>query len=260
MTSPLADELNAIASWGEPRKPRVLTVDIETSPNLCYTWGLWNQNVSLTQLLEPSRVLSFAAKWLGERKVHYWSEHHNGRGDMIRASWELYNEADMVVTYNGVSFDNAHLRREWLLAGLGPARPWQDVDLMLAIKKNFRFQSNKLAHVTEQVGLPAKIETGGQSLWNAVMDGDPGAWAKFRRYNINDVLITESLFLFLRDWLNLPHAGLWTGDMAACHQCGSRDLRFAGLQRYKVMAYASAVCGGCGAVNRILRNGQTRKV
>lgn len=257
--SSLTDDLLAAVAHREPSAPRVLTVDIETSPNLCYTWGIWNQNVSLAQLIEPSRVLSFAAKWLGDRTVQYFSEHHHGREAMVRASWDLYNEADIVVTYNGVSFDNAHLRREWLLAGLTPPAPWVDVDLMVAIKRNFRFQSNKLAHVTEQVGLPSKIETGGQSLWNAVMSGDSAAWAKFKRYNRNDVLITESLFLLLRHWLRLPHDGLWSGDLSSCYLCGGFDLRFSGLIRYKVTAYPSVTCGDCGAVNKILRNGQTRQ-
>ena len=136
---------------------------------------MWNQNISLSQLIEPSRVLSVAAKWLHEKKVMFFSEHHDGHDVMVQKVWELYDEADMVVTYNGVRFDNPHLMREFLLAGLGKPSPWQDVDLLNVAKSQFKFASNKLAFVTEAVGLPTKLETGGQQLWNRVLDGDEKA-------------------------------------------------------------------------------------
>ncbi|MHB1098918.1 MAG: ribonuclease H-like domain-containing protein [Burkholderiales bacterium] len=254
----LLDDLTALVAIEEPTAPRILVVDIETSPNLCYTWGLWKQNVSLSQLIEPSRMLCFAAKWVGEKRIQYFSEHHDGVEVMVQAAWDLYDEADIIVTFNGVQFDNTHLRREWLLAGFGPPSPWVDCDLLLEVKRRFKFQSNKLAHVVEQMGLPPKIETGGQSLWNAVMAGDPKAWEKFKKYNRNDVAITEAVYLFLRPWLKEPHAGLWTGDMACCCHCGSTDMHFSGLVRYKSLAYPSVTCASCATVNKLMRNGQTR--
>ena len=45
---------------------KVLILDIEISPSLAAVWGLWKQNVSLTNLLGESEVLCWAAKWEGE--------------------------------------------------------------------------------------------------------------------------------------------------------------------------------------------------
>ncbi|MDA8440548.1 MAG: hypothetical protein M0Z51_17040, partial [Propionibacterium sp.] len=57
------------------RKPRVLTFDIETRPINAYVWGLWDQNVGLTQIVDPGGVMCFAAKWYGEKGVLFYSDH-----------------------------------------------------------------------------------------------------------------------------------------------------------------------------------------
>ncbi len=53
---------------------KILTIDIETSPNLAHVWGLWNQNVGLPQLLEPTQMISFAAKWYETKSVQFYSD------------------------------------------------------------------------------------------------------------------------------------------------------------------------------------------
>jgi DNA polymerase elongation subunit (family B) len=240
-----------------PRPPRVLTLDIETSPNIVYAWGLWGQNIAASQVIEPSRVLCFAAKWLDAKRVEFYSEHHHDRAEMVAQAWRLLDEADVVVGYNHVRFDIPHLQREFILAGLRPPSPWHDVDLLTVNRNRFKFTSNKLGYVTEALGLPTKMETGGQALWSAVMAGDARAWEKFKRYNVTDVKVTETLFTLLSPWIKHPHRGQWSGDLSTCYACGGRDLTFAGVMFTKTTAYPKAMCS-CGALNRVLRNGQTR--
>ena len=48
-------------------KAKVLIFDIETSPNLSYTWGKWQQDVIKFQ--SEWEMLSFSYKWLGDRKI-----------------------------------------------------------------------------------------------------------------------------------------------------------------------------------------------
>jgi hypothetical protein len=107
------------------------------------------------------------------------------------------------------------------------------------------------------VGLPTKLDTGVQSLWNDVLKGDPKAWAKFKRYNVQDVRITEQLYDFLRPWIKHPHMGQWLGTPYSCHACGGADLTFVGWLHTNITTYPKAVCA-CGALNRILSNGKTR--
>lgn len=46
--------------------PRVLLFDIETAPIIAHVWSLWENNVSLNQIVSDWHVLSWSAKWLGD--------------------------------------------------------------------------------------------------------------------------------------------------------------------------------------------------
>ena len=249
----LADDLADL----EPRDPRVLTIDIETSPNVVYAWGLYDQNIATSQIVDPSRVLCFAAKWQNE-PVQFFSEFHDGREAMVAAAWALLNEADIVVGYNHVRFDIPHLHREFVLAGYGPPSPYQDIDLLRVNRQRFKFASNKLGYVTERLGLDTKMETGGQSLWNRVLANDPDAWETFRDYNRTDVVITEALFVRLLAWIRVPHLGLWSGELSNCYACDGSNLVPAGTVYAKTTAWPKLCCDDCGAWNKVLKNGQTR--
>jgi DNA polymerase III epsilon subunit-like protein len=241
------------------KTPKILTWDIETSPAIVYSWGLFGQDHSVSQIIEPSRVLCFAAKWLDKKSTEFYSEYHTTREDMIEQAWRLLDEADMLVSYNGIGFDMKHMNREFLLAGLGPVSPFVDIDLLRINRANFKFLSNKLGYVTQAVGLPTKLETGGMELWKRVLDNDPAAWAKFKQYNIRDVVVTEKLYLLLAQggWVKGVHAGLFSGNMSTCHSCGSADLTPVGVIYSRSSAWPKAVCV-CGTFNKVLGNGQTR--
>jgi len=241
------------------KAPKVLTWDIETSPAIVYSWGLFGQDHSVSQIIEPSRVLCFAAKWLDKKSTEFYSGFHTSREDMIAQAWRLLDEADIVVSYNGIGFDTKHMNREFLLAGLGPVSPFVDIDLLRINRANFKFLSNKLGYVTEAVGLPTKLETGGMELWKQVLANDPAAWAKFKQYNIRDVVVTEKLYLLLAQggWIKGVHAGLFNGNMTTCHSCGSSDLTPVGVIYARSSAWPKALCV-CGVFNKVLGNGQTR--
>ena len=241
------------------KKPKVLTWDIETSPAIVYSWGLFGQDHSTSQIIEPSRVLCFAAKWLDRKACEFYSEFHDGHQDMIAQAWRLLDEADIVISQNGIGFDTKHMNREFLLAGFGPPSPFVDIDLLRVNRANFKFLSNKLGYVTEAVGLPTKLETGGMDLWKRVLANEPSAWAKFKKYNVRDVQVTEKLYLLLAQggWIKGVHAGLFSHDMTVCHSCGSPDLTPVGVMYTRTAAYPKALCV-CGVFNKVLNNGQTR--
>ena len=242
------------------REPRILTIDIEVSPAIVMSWGVHEQRISTDAVLEPSRMLCFAAKWLGDDEVLFFDE-RAGTNAMVDQAWLLLDEADVVVGYNHVSFDVKHLNREFVQAGLQPPSSWIDVDLLRVARKRFRFMSNKLGFVTDQLGLESKADSGGISTWQRVMENDQDAWARMEFYNRQDVEVTEQLFLFLFNWIDgLPHHGLFTGDMSSCPRCGESRLTPDGVDRSKVTAYIRFYCNGCGAYSRLLSNGQTRLV
>ena len=65
-----------------------------------HTWGLWQQNVSIQQILESTEVMCFGARWHGTRKVIFKSVHDDGKEGMLRVLHDLMNEADVLVGWN----------------------------------------------------------------------------------------------------------------------------------------------------------------
>lgn len=227
---------------------KILTLDIETSPNVGYHWGLWNQNIGINQIVEPGRVICWGAKWYGAKAVEFRSDHHDGHDTMVHRMWELLNEADITVGFNHKKFDLRHLHREFLLQGLTPPSPNKDVDLLLEVRKAFMFPSNKLDYVSQQVGIGQKVQHEGFSLWTSCLAGDEAAWKRMRKYCVGDVQLTEKLYDHLRPWIkNHPHMGVNASDEdITCNRCGSDDLRRDGTWQAQQILYARYQCNGCG--------------
>lgn len=229
---------------------RTLILDIETRPNLAYVWKLWKENIPTARLIEQGQVISFAAKWLGEKKVIFASDFHDGHEAMIRKAYELFEEADVIVHYNGTSFDVPHLNTEFALLGLPAPTSHRDVDLYRTVANRFRFPSNKLDYVAQQFGLGGKVKHSGFDLWVGAIANDPKAWAQMRRYNIGDTKLTEELYLVLLSWFkNHPLPGLYGGDSEAC-RCGSTDRMKRGFAYTPARRYQRWQCNVCGTYSR----------
>ncbi|MGZ4659708.1 MAG: ribonuclease H-like domain-containing protein [Arthrobacter sp.] len=227
---------------------RVLFFDVENAPNDVYTWGLWKQNVSIAQIVEPGRVFGFGAKWLGEKEVVFRSDHADGHEGMVKAAWDLFTEADIIVTYNGIGFDIPHMQREFLLAGLLPPKPYKQIDLLRVVRKQFRFASNKMDFISQQLGLGRKTSHQGFDLWVKCMKGDERAWALMARYCKQDVKLTEKLYHHLLPWLTtVPHIGQMDGQSHSCWACGGTRLKRDGTAYAFVTSYRLYQCLGCGA-------------
>ncbi len=225
---------------------KVLLLDIETRPNLGYVWSLWQQNVGINQLKEVGEVICYGAKWLGNKKVHFQSAHHDGKEAMLRGIHELIDEADFVVGWNSKSFDMKHLKREWLLMGLNPPSPWKDIDLMLTVRKEFKFASNKLDFVSQQLEVGAKVQHEGFQLWIDCMAGDEAAWRKMKRYQIQDVNLLEPLYYKLLPWIsNHPNVNLYDGT-DGCPQCTSSNFQRRGTSKTQTGSYPRYQCQDCG--------------
>jgi len=240
--------VKGLSSINQQSKPRICIIDIETSPGIAQVWGLFKQNISISQLQEATRVISFAAKWHGEKGVEFFSEFHDGKDQMIRAAHRILSEADVVVHYNGSSFDIKHLNREFWMMNMNPPSPFVQVDLLKAVKKNFRFMSNKLQHVCDQIGIGSKVDTGGHELWAKCMLQDRNAWSKMREYNIHDVALTEKLYDSILPWIdNHPHVGLIAKSTSdSCNRCGSTKLQYRGFAYTRISQYRRFQCTECG--------------
>jgi hypothetical protein len=223
---------------------RILTLDIETTPNLADVWGLWKQNVSLNQLRESGYVMCFAAKWLGDRRTMFVKG-----SDVALSAHHLMSEADAIITYNGIGFDLPYLNSMILDAGLTPPIPYKSIDLLPVVRKEFKYPSYKLQYVANRLRLGGKLEHEGHELWIKCRNGDEKAWAKMEKYNRQDVKLTEKLYLKILPWIkNHPNMGLFhpSNTMPVCTNCGGVNVVKNGTRMTQTGIYQRYYCNGCG--------------
>lgn len=230
---------------------RILGYDIESKPNLNYTWGLHNQFIAINQIKEPQGMICWSTKEFGKKGVEYGDvTEKGGHSAMVKRLYKLLSEADAVCTYNGNSFDNKMLNAELVLLGLAPLPPVKQIDLYRVVKKHFRFPSYKLDYVSRALGIGEKVQHEGFGLWRGCMDGDPKAWKRMRRYNEGDVLLLERLYNRLLPWINNHPSRSLETESHVCPNCGSDKLQHRGYQTTKVARYKRLQCQKCGAWSR----------
>ena len=179
---------------------KILLLDIETTPLQVYTWGLWDQNIGINQIIKSTEMMCFGAKWLGQKSVTFKSVHHDGKAEMLEELHKLMDEADVLVGWNSASFDHKHINREFLENKMTPPSPVKDLDLMTVVKANFQFPSNKLDYVAQKLGVGSKVKHSGFELWIKCMAGDDKAWREMKKYQIQDVQLLDSLYDILLPW------------------------------------------------------------
>jgi DNA polymerase elongation subunit (family B) len=235
---------------------RILLLDIETSPNTASVWGLWQQNVSLNQLLESSYTMCYSAKWLGEKQVYFDSVHKSTPQSMLDGIHGLLEDADAVVHYNGTKFDMPTLHKEFLIHKMPPPPPAKQIDLLRVVKSQFRFPSNKLDYVAQRLGLGKKNDHEGHTLWLKCMNGDKKAWKTMENYNIQDVLLLEKLYKKLLPWIKTPvNQGLMKDRNGfVCPTCAKPSLISKGFRYTTTGAYQRYQCKACGAYSADTRS------
>jgi len=230
---------------------KILLLDIETAPNLAYVWGMWQQNISMDKIVANGHVLCWAAKWYGEKGMHFRSVRSGAKG-MLKQIHSMLDEADAVVHYNGSSFDIPTLNKEFLTHDMTPPAPYKQIDLLSVVRDRFRFPINKLDYVVQQLGLGQKVRHPGFQMWVDCMAGDEAAWAKMAKYNQGDVVILERLYDKLKPWVrNHPNVGVYDpSDLEKCPHCGSKHLQRRGVAVTRDNSYQRYQCTDCGAWSR----------
>lgn len=234
--------------------PRILVLDIESSPVEAYVWGLWDQNVGIDFVKTDWTILSYAAKWLGDKQVMYADT--GGRGaDKVRDDapllgdlWNLLHEADLVIAQNGKKFDMRKINARLIVHGMTPPSPYKVVDTLLGARKYFAFTSQKLAWTSKYLTDTPKAEHKkfpGFELWVECLADNPLAWAEMKKYNKQDVVATEQVYLRLRPWLGThPNISAGAGQCPAC-----RTGKTEAIGRHTMpsgIAYTRLWCGDCG--------------
>jgi len=244
---------------GGKRKAKILTFDVETSPNIGAFWSPWKTNINSSQIIRPWHLLTWSAKWLGGKEILHGRLSgelaYDGNDYPIALSLRnLIDEADIVIAHNGKKFDIKRLNTRLLVNNIPQPSPYRVIDTLQAVKKQFAFTYNNLDYLVKALGLSdGKIETD-MSLWLDAMHGDDEALEEMDTYCQNDVLILEELYLHIRGWIpGHPNIGIYTDDnKPVCHVCGSKNIvKSDGFHVTQVGRYETYRCKDCGAYSKV---------
>lgn len=239
----------------ENKKPRILTFDIETSVQLTYSWGAsWKTRISAQQVITPKYFLGFSYKWLDEEETHQVFIHQGKKANLkkhndtavIKKLWELLNEADAVITYNGDSFDIKYFNTMCVKHNLPPTTPFKSIDLIKTARGRFRFETNKLDDVNKFLGFDGKHSMCYQD-WIDCYNNDLVALQKMADYCDRDVEALEQAYLKLLPWIKgHPNMSILKGE-TCCTKCGGTNLRKGGWTvRYaNGKQYRRVLCQEC---------------
>lgn len=232
----------------KPKMPRILFFDIETSPNLAYVWGKWEQDV--ISFKKEWELISFAYKWQGDSEVKCYTRADmpgNSEKKLVEKLWKLLNEADVVIAHNGDEFDNKKARAKFVQFGLKPPKPYKTIDTKKMAKSNFMFNSNSLNDLGETLKLGKKKDTGGFDLWLGCMAGNQDSWDKMASYNKQDVRLLEKVYDKLKIWdekhIDLAQAA---GFKDRCPICASMHIIGRGWAYARASKRARLCCKDCG--------------
>lgn len=228
---------------------KILLIDIETSPNLAYVWGKYKQNV--IQYEQEWHILSFAVKWLGDKKTYVYGlddfKKHTGNDEMlVRKIWEYLDEAEIVVGHNCDRFDLKKINSRFLLYHIEPPEPYKTIDTLKVARKYFNFNSNKLGDLGKTLRVGSKQDSGGFETWLGCMNNDKESWKKLKKYNKQDVVLLETIYMKMRKWItNHPRVGMVAG--LACPVCGGVKLQRRGYAKTATSKKQRYQCSSCGA-------------
>jgi hypothetical protein len=232
-------------------KAKILLYDIETSPNLGYTWEKYEQNV--ITFTKEWEILTFAYKWAGQKAVKVVTrKDFKDKTDksITKALHSVLSQANVVVAHNGNSFDNKKSRAKFIEHGLGPTPPFAQIDTKLVARRHFKFNSNSLDDLGKLLKVGRKVKHSGFELWERCMAGSPSAFKEMAKYNKQDVLLLERVYNKLLPWIaGGPNMGTLLHRPEACPKCGG-TLQSRGVFHTTTAVFPRYRCNDCGGWSR----------
>lgn len=217
------------------KTPRILVMDIESSPMITATFSLWPDSIDHNAILQDWYVICAAWKYLDKPTVYSTSllddsnqfEKDPANDVVVLAKIrEVMQEADVIIGHNFKKFDYRKINARLIEHGMEPLPSGiQILDTLSEIKKVASFSSNRLDHLGKVLVGDGKIPTE-KGLWLKVLKGDKQAVKDMTEYCKGDVKLLEDVYLRIRPYLkNSPHLGVLHGESKySCPKCGCGEM------------------------------------
>lgn len=233
------------------RSIKRLFFDIETSPNIVYTWNIgYDLKIDYQNIITERAVICICYKWEHEKEVHslYWDKGNDKQ--MIRKFFDIITEADEIIGHNSDKFDMKWFKARALYHGIFYMPEFKTIDTLKISRQNFKFNSHRLDYIGQFLGLGKKVDTGGFGLWKDIIENNgKESLNKMITYCKGDVLLLEKIYNVFKGYSKpKTHIGVLKGNgKCSCPTCGSDNSYSKG---YKITASGTHQmkrhCQSCG--------------
>lgn len=181
---------------------RKLFFDIETSPNIVFSWSIGRKiNIDYDNIIDERAIICICWKFEDEDKVHHLTWNNGDDREMLEKFTKVVDSADIVIGQNSDAFDIKWLRARCVYHGIEISPKFNSIDTMKLAKSGFRFNSNRLDYMGQYLGEGKKIKTE-YNLWKeVVLNKDKEALAKMVDYCKQDVKLLERVYNRLKNYV-----------------------------------------------------------
>jgi len=228
-----------------------LFFDIETSPNLVFSWNVGHEvRIGHDNIVKERAIICICYKYEGSDKVYSLTWDKGDDKKMLEKFASVINTADEVIGHNSDNFDIKWVRTRCIYHGIPMTHEIKSIDTLKASRGKFRFNSNKLDYLGKYLGVGEKMETGGFDLWkDIILKNSKKALTKMVSYCKQDVVLLEKVFQKLNPYIPVKTnaAVMFHRSAIACPECLSDDTV---VNKHRISAagtrYVGLQCKSCG--------------
>lgn len=209
---------------GNQYKIKRLFFDIETSPNIVYSWRIgYNLNITPDNIIDERKIICISYKWENEDKIYSltWDANQCDKQMLIDFIAQA-NKADELIAHNGDRFDIKWIRTRCIYHRIPMFPQYKTLDTLKKAKSGFNFNSNKLDYIAKFLGVGAKVKHSGFDMWVQVMKGNQEAMDEMVTYCEGDIIVLEDVFLTMQNYIKMnTHNGVINNNLKySCPSCG----------------------------------------
>jgi DNA polymerase elongation subunit (family B) len=205
-----------------------LFFDIETSPNVVYSWRIgYNLNITHENIIDERKIICISYKWEDEDDIYTltWDENLCDK-QMLIDFIKVANQSDEMIAHNGDRFDIKWIRTRCIFHRIAMFPNYKTLDTLKKAKSGFNFNSNKLDYIAQFLGVGAKVKHSGFDMWKGVMKNDKTALSEMTNYCEGDIIVLEDVFLTMQNYIKMnTHAGVINNNLKySCPCCSSENI------------------------------------
>ena len=202
-----------------------LFFDIETSPNVVYSWRIgYNLTLTPDNIIDERKIICISYKWEDSDKIYSlkWDKNQCDK-QMLIDFIEQANQADELIAHNGDRFDIKWIRTRCIFHRIPMFPQYKTLDTLKKAKNGFNFNSNKLDYIAQFLGVGAKVKHSGFDMWKKVMKNDPEAMDEMVNYCEGDIIVLEDVYFTMQNYIKTnTHNGVINNNLKySCPSCGS---------------------------------------